>query len=314
MKVLRTYRDVPPAARGAVVALGNFDGVHLGHQVVIDAARTLAGAMGAPLGVMVFEPHPRSFFAPDAPAFRLMSLETKCRVLSGLGVEIVYALPFDHAFAAQSAQDFVMDVLVRGIGVCHVVAGPDFRFGKGRAGDMTMLSYMGEAEGFGVSAVDAFSLAEGAPQVSSTAIRSALKSGEPEIAAAMLGRHWCVEGPVRDGDKRGRTIGFPTANLPLDGLIEPRFGVYAVRVEVLEGPHAGAYDGVANVGRRPTFGPSEVGLEAHLFDFSGDLYGTPISVGLIAFIREERKFDGLEALKAQISRDCEAARTLLRPV
>ncbi len=313
MEILRTYADLPASARGAVVALGNFDGVHRGHQAVIGEARALAHAMGASLGVMVFEPHPRAFFAPDAPAFRLMTLETKARTLAGLGVDLLFALPFNRELAAMSAQDFVLDVLVGGLGAVHVVAGPDFRFGKGRAGDMSLLGYMGDAEGFGVTPVAAVGdgIAGGLDQISSTAIRTALTEGRPKDAAHLLGRPWCVDGPVIQGDQRGRTIGFPTANVPLGDLLEPRFGVYAVQVTVLAGPQTGTYGGVANLGRRPTFDKTDVRLEAHLFDFEADLYGAPVSVALLDFIRPEQKFEGIEALLAQIQRDAQTARALL---
>ncbi len=311
MDVFRSYRDIPPAARGAVVALGNFDGVHLGHQAVIGMARETADRMGAPLAVMVFEPHPREFFTPNGPAFRLTTLETKARLLEGLGVDLVFAFPFDGDFAAQTPQAFVMDVLVGALGVVHLVAGEDFRFGQGRAGDMALLAYMGEMEGFGVTPVAAVSAQDADNRISSSAIRMALQNGQPEQAALLLGRPWAVEGRVSTGDKRGRTIGFPTANLHLDGLIEPRLGVYAVVAELFEGPQAGRYDGVANLGRRPTFGHSDVVLETFLFDFEGDLYGKRLAVSFLAFLRPERKFDGLEALKQQIRLDTDAARAAL---
>ncbi len=315
MQVYRSYRSVAPVARGACAAIGNFDGVHRGHRAVIAHAGAISGDYGAPLAVVAFEPHPRQFFAPHSPPFRLTSLETKARLLSALGVDVLFALPFDAEMAAMSPQSFILDVLVAGLGITHAVAGEDFRFGKGRAGDMAMLAYMGEVEGFGVTPVaPVFPGADpkdrGYPggQISSSSIRAALTEGRPMDAARLLGRPWAIEGRVVGGDRRGRTIGFPTANVSLDQLIEPALGVYAVLVEVFDGDHQGVYEGVANLGRRPTFGHSDVVLEAHLFDFEGDLYDCRISVALIAFLRPERKFPGLEALKTQIAVDLDAAR------
>ncbi|MGF1455889.1 MAG: bifunctional riboflavin kinase/FAD synthetase [Alphaproteobacteria bacterium] len=314
MEIFRSYRTLPPQAHGASVALGNFDGVHRGHRAVIAEASAMARGRGRPLGVLVFEPHPRRFFAPETPPFRLTALETKARLLSALGVDALFALTFDEAMAAMSPQDFVFDILIGGLRVSHVVAGEDFRFGRGRAGDMTMLSYMGDAEGFGVTAVapvfpDADgngTMADG--QISSSSIRTALREGRPQQAARLLGRPWTVEGVVAAGDQRGRTIGFPTANVPLGEMLHPALGVYAVLIEVFGGPHGGVYEGVANLGRRPTFDKTEVLLEAHVFDFAGDLYDTRISVALVDFLRPEKKFDGLEALKTQIAIDADSAR------
>lgn len=312
MRIIRHYKDVPDAARGAVVAIGNFDGVHRGHQAVIGQARDLAQAMGAPLAVLVFEPHPRQFFAPDAPFFRLSSFRAKVALLAEQGVDIVYALPFDGHMASLTAPEFVSDVLVGGLGAVHIAVGYDFCFGKGRAGDITALQYMGEMEGFGVSVVTA--QGEGDGEVfSSTRVREALSEGRVEDAARLLGRPWFIEGRVLDGDKRGRTIGFPTANVQLDGVVTPKFGVYAVEVEIEDGPYKGAYQGVANLGKRPTFNKEDVLLEVNLFDFEGDIYGAHLRISLMGFIRPEQKFDGLDALKAQIAADAETARGLLGP-
>ncbi len=317
MDLFDRYWDIPPHARGSVVALGNFDGVHRGHRAVIGRAVEEARKLGVPAGVVLFEPHPREFFAPGAPPFRLTRLETRARLLSALDVDLLFALPFDADLAAMSPQDFVFEVLIGGLGIIHGVAGADFCFGKARAGNMALLAYLGDMEGFGVSAVEpVYPGDEGAGhpaalQISSSAIRAALKDGEPERAARLLGRPWSVEGRVTGGDQRGRTIGFPTANVGLDGLLEPRLGVYAVMVEIFDGPHAGVYEGVANMGRRPTFGHSDVVLEAHLFDFAGDIYDAWVGVSLIGFLRPEVKFDGLESLKAQIRTDAISARATL---
>ena len=310
MKVIRQFTGLSPIERGAVVALGNFDGVHKGHQTVIRAAAREANAMGAPLGVVVFEPHPQEFFKPEGEAFRLTPLPSKARILSDLGVDFIYALPFDTDLASKLAQEFVMDVLVDGMGIVHAVAGYDFHFGRSRAGNPAVLGYMGEMEGFGTTIVPA---EMGNDEVhSSTRVRELLKHGKPREAAAILGRPWAVVGRVREGDKRGRTIGFPTANLSLDGYLKPAFGVYAAKVEITQGPEKGRrFDAVCNVGTRPTFDKDEALLEAHIFGFDGDLYTSDLAVHLIEFLRYERKFSGLDELKAQIQSDSDQARKLL---
>lgn len=317
MKIIHQYTDVLPEHRGAVVALGNFDGVHLGHREVIRQARRQADTLGVPLGVIVFEPHPREFFRRVDKPFRLTSLSQKARLLEKEGVEILYVLTFDEDLSGKLAQEFIADVLISGLGIVHVVTGYDFRFGKGRGGDVGVIGYMGEEEGFGVTIVDPVAVQAAAKPdnedeiYSSTQVRNCLRAGRPAEAARMLGGFWTIEGIVLKGDQRGRTIGFPTANLSMERLVEPALGVYAVKVEVLEGPDAGFYDGVANIGRRPTFDKHEVLLEAHLFGFSSDLYGLPVAVSIIDFIRPERKFDGLEALKNQIRKDSKVAADIL---
>lgn len=309
MQIIRHYEQVPPGLRGAVYALGNFDGVHLGHRQVIGKAAAIAREMGVPLGVLVFEPHPQQFFFPDKPFFRLTPFRAKARLLEGLGVDALAALPFDEKMSQKLAPEFVLDVLVNGLHAVHVVAGYDFRFGKGRGGDAAALSYMGEMEGFGVSIVE--EVQDGGVTYSSTRIRELLAEGDPRGAAKLLGHWWSVETHIQKGDQRGRTIGFPTANLPLEDHVEPALGVYAVKVEIEDGPHKGVYGGVANVGRRPTFDKQDVLLEAHIFDFEGDIYGAHAAVSFIEYIRPERKFDGLESLKAQIAKDSEKAREIL---
>ena len=309
MQILRHYADVPAPLQGGVYALGNFDGVHLGHQQVIGEARRVAETFGVPLGVLVFEPHPKQFFFPDEPFFRLTPFRSKARILEKLGVDILAALPFDEAMSKKLAPEFVLDVLVGGLHAVHVVAGYDFRFGKGRGGDASVLSYMGVMEGFGVSIVEEVRFDGEA--FSSTRIRELLGRGEPRAAAKLLGRWWTVETHVRTGDQRGRTIGFPTANLALEDHVEPALGVYAVRVEIEDGPHRGVYDGVANLGRRPTFDKQDVVLEVHIFDFDGDIYGQHAAVAFIDYLRPEQKFSGLDALKAQIAKDSRQAREIL---
>lgn len=309
MQIIRHHEHIAPGLRGAVYALGNFDGVHLGHQKVIGKAAAIAGELGVPLGVLVFEPHPQQFFFPDRPFFRLTPFRAKARLLDRLGVDILAALPFDEKMSRRLAPEFVHDVLIDGFHAVHVVAGYDFRFGKGRGGDAAALSYMGEMEGFGVSIVD--EVQEAGVTFSSTRIRELLAKGDPRGAAKLLGHWWTVETHIKQGDQRGRTIGFPTANLPLEDHVEPALGVYAVKIELEDGPHKGVYDGVANVGRRPTFDKQDVLLEVHIFDFEGDLYGAHAAVSFIEYLRPERKFDGLDSLKAQIAKDSERAREVL---
>lgn len=302
MQIFRHYEQVPESARGATVAIGNFDGVHKGHQALLQHAR----ALGGKLGVLVFEPHPQEFFRPDTPRFRLTPFRAKARLLEHNGVDLLFALHFDAAFASLSADEFIEKVLVQGLGVRHVIVGEDFCFGKGRKGNLALLQARSKELGFGVTT---FSLiGEGdLSKISSTNIREALRDGKPEVAAALLGHPWTVEGRVEGGDRRGRTIGFPTANVSLEGYLEPALGVYAVRVEI----GGRKYGGVANFGRRPTFDKKDVLLEVHIFDFEGDIYGQPIVVSFISFLRPEMKFPGLDALKAQIAKDSEAARALL---
>jgi riboflavin kinase/FMN adenylyltransferase len=311
MKIFRHYDHVPDAFRGAVVAVGNFDGVHLGHRALIAEAEMLAGERGAPLAVLAFEPHPQEFFHPSAESFRLTPFRTKARLLAELGVDAMFALPFDAQMAARSAQDFVLDVLVKGLGAGCVVVGRDFQFGRARAGDATVLAYMGQMEGFGVELFDPVAV-EGMEKISSTRIRSALKGGRPEEAARLLGHYWTVEARVEHGDKRGRTIGVPTANMRLVDCLHPAFGVYAVRASVMEDERVVArHGGVANFGIRPMFESPTPLLESWLFDFDGDLYGKHLSVELIAWLRPEMNLPDLDVLKTQIAKDAEAARAIL---
>ena len=294
--------------RGASAAIGNFDGVHLGHRAVLDVARAEARRLGAPLGVVTFEPHPREWFAPDAPPFRLMSPAARASRLERLGVDVLYELPFDGAMASLTADAFARDVLAAGLGLRHAVVGRDFRFGKGRAGDPEALARLGERHGFGVGVAPMVTL-DG--EVSSTRIREALSEGRPREAARMLGHTHRIEGEVVHGEKRGRELGYPTANLDLEGLHLPRFGVYAVAADVLDGPHRGTYDGAASLGTRPMFGENRPNLETHLLDFDGDLYGARLSVGLVEFLRAEATFPSREAFVARMAEDCERARAVL---
>jgi riboflavin kinase / FMN adenylyltransferase len=312
MRRFRDLADIGPDDRGAAVAMGNFDGVHLGHQSVLALAHAAAAELGAPFGVVTFEPHPRAFFAPDAPPFRLMTADARAHRLAKLGVEVLYELPFGPELAGLSPEAFAETVLAGGLGVRHVVVGADFRFGKGRAGDAAALATLGASAGFGVTTAPLVS--DGRGDYSSTAIRAALAEGRPEEAARILGHWHRIEGPVLHGDKRGRALGFPTANLGLDGLHLPRLGVYAVLVDVLDGPHRGRHAGVASIGVRPTFGGGEPKLEVCLLDFDGDLYGAELSVALVAFQRPELRFDGAAPLIAQMQADAAEARARLARV
>ena len=309
MRILRDHSFATEADRGASAAIGNFDGVHLGHRHVIDIAREAGTALGAPLGVLTFEQHPREFFAPDAPPFRLMSAEARAHRLAKIGVERLYELPFNAALAGLSPRAFASEVLSGGLGLRHVVVGADFCFGKGRAGNAAMLQDFGAEMGFGVTIAALLEGDQG--QVSSTAIRRALTEGRPRDAAAMLGHWHRIDGPVLGGAQRGRTLGYPTANMSIAGLHPPRFGVYAVLVDVLDGPHEGQYRGAASLGVRPMFDGDAPNLETFLFDFSGDLYGAHLSVGLVEYLRPEERFDSLDAFIAQMGADCARARDIL---
>jgi riboflavin kinase/FMN adenylyltransferase len=298
------WHGVPAQARGATIALGNFDGVHLGHAHLLRAAH--AARPDAPRAVLTFEPHPRAFFRPDDPPFRLTLAAERAAALAALGVSLLYEFRFDAALAAMTAEDFIATILHGGLGAAHLACGPDFAFGHRRGGDVRLLAARAEALGMGFTIVTPFADARG--PLSSTRIRRALQDGYPDWAAAELGRPWAIRGIVSHGDKRGRTIGFPTANVALGDHLEPARGVYAVSVRLADGA---THAGVANIGRRPTVnaGP-ESRLEAHLFEFDGDLYGQEVSVALLGFLRPERKFAGLDELRAQIARDAEAARAV----
>lgn len=312
ISLYRSLSDLPETTRGAVLAIGNFDGVHLGHQQVIADARALAAAKNAPLGVMLFDPHPQQFFAPDAPPFRLTRLVTRAALLADLGVDFTLALPFDATMAACEAEDFISDILLAQLGVSAVCVGYDFCFGKGRRGNFAMLQDIGGEMGFETFATEAVLQPDSTSPFSSSAIRNFLRDGDPEQAAQLMGHAFAIEAEVQKGDQRGRTIGFATANMPLHDYVLPKFGVYAVSAEVLDGAFAGqTLKGVANLGMRPTVGTDKPRLESHFFDFEGDLYGANLRVSLLHFIRPEQKFDGLDALKAQIGMDSDQAREML---
>ncbi|WP_026868420.1 bifunctional riboflavin kinase/FAD synthetase [Inquilinus limosus] len=310
MQIFRHYENLPASARGAVVAIGNFDGVHRGHQTVVAAARAEARRLGVPVCVLSFEPHPRSLFRPQDPPFRLTPFRIKARLLEALGVDLHVVLHFDWAFAARSAEDFIETVLVGALGARHVVVGYDFCFGHRRAGTPETLAAHGRRLGFGVTIVTQASDETGG-LYSSSRTREMLAAGDMRGAAEILGRPWEIEGRVEHGDKRGRELGYPTANVELGESLRPAYGIYAVRCAVDEGGPLVWRDGVASLGIRPMWRTETPLLEAYLFDFSGDLYHRHLRVQLVERLRGEEKFDSLEALVAQIDRDCEAARRAL---
>ena len=305
---LSGYQDIPPHLRGAVVAIGNFDGVHRGHQAVLSRALEIAGERGVPAVVLTFEPHPRTIFRPDIPLFRLSPAPMKARLLEALGFDAVVEQPFTREFSSLSAERFVAEVLVGGLGASHIVVGFDFHYGKGRGGSPQTLGLAGEAYGFSVTVMNAFS-DEGGEVVSSSRIRALLAEGDVAEAAGLLGYRYTMEAEVTGGKKLGRTLGFPTANMSLPQETELRHGIYAVRFRRSNGT---IHDGVASFGRRPTVDEDGAPLlETFVFDFDGDLYGETCAVSFFGFLRGEEKFDGLDALVAQIRRDEEEARALL---
>lgn len=312
MRIIRDTLYLDPADQGAAAAVGNFDGVHLGHRAVIDAARDAAGRLNAPLGLMTFEPHPRQFFAKGAPPFRLMNAEARANELVKQGVAKLYEVPFNAALVALTPRDFAQTIIHDRLGLAHVVVGADFCFGKDRAGNAADLERFGAEMGFGVTVAPMVKLREG--RVSSTAIRQALTDGRPRDASAMLGHWHRIVGEVIRGDQRGRELGYPTANMSIAGLHPPKFGVYAVRIDIDDGPHAGHYNGAASIGVRPMFNGEVPNCETFIFDFKGDLYGQHISVALVDYLRPEMNFDGLPGLITQMDADCARAKEILSDV
>ncbi|MDY6924754.1 MAG: bifunctional riboflavin kinase/FAD synthetase [Pseudomonadota bacterium] len=321
IQTVSDWRGLPAELKGAAVAIGAFDGVHRGHQAVIATAREAARALNAPLGVVSFAPHPRRWFQPDAAPFRLMTPAQMARALEPLGVDRLYLLPFDADMAAMSDEQFAREVLAGpqaarsaighsdGLGVRHAAVGFDFTYGKGRTGSPEGLRRHGQALGFSVSVADRVDDPHGL-KLSSSAVREAVRAGDMARAAAILGRPFAIEGEVIHGDKRGRTIGVPTANIRLGDYMRPAFGVYAVRTRL---PDGRVIDGVASLGLRPMFALDEPLLEVWLFDFDADLYGQTVETDLIAFLRGEAAFADLDALKVQIDADAAAARRVLDP-
>ena len=307
MDLISGGAPLPAQLRGGIVALGNFDGFHAGHQAVVGAARDWAHKLGRPALVASFDPHPARLFQPSSPPFSLSTIAQRAHWLETFGMDGAVVMPFDRALAALSAEEFVDQWLFTRLGVAGVVTGGDFTFGKSRSGDVGELARLGLASGYAARVVDA--VADGAGTISSTRIRAALRAGQPGAAAQMLTRPFMIEGVVEHGAKLGRTIGFPTANMVLGDYVRPAYGVYAVRVILPDGSRV---PGVANLGIRPMIEPALELLETWLIDWSGDLYGQVLRVELIAYLRPEMKLAGLDALQAQIAADVVAARKILR--
>lgn len=309
IRVIRGWKHLPERDRGAAVAMGNFDGVHQGHQRVITLAAEAARAQGIPLGVITFDPHPRVYFRPGEPAFRLMQTDQQARALEALGVDILYVLPLDAELAGMSDRAFAEVVLHKGLGARHVAVGFDNSFGKGRTGTPQTMAAYGRELGFGVSVAEPVGDDDG-EKFSSTHVREALRDGRPEVAAQILGRPFAIEGPVQRGRQLGRRLGFPTANVALSDYVTPRFGVYATRTRLPDGREIA---GVANIGVNPTVtGVTVPLLEVWLFDFDEDIYDRVIETDLIAFLRPEAKFPSLEEMTVQVMADAAKAREILR--
>jgi riboflavin kinase/FMN adenylyltransferase len=298
---------LPGHLRGGIVALGNFDGFHAGHQAVVGAARDWARKLGRPALVASFDPHPARLFQPDVPPFSLSTIDQRTEWLGQFGMDGAVVMPFNRALAALSAEEFVSEWLVTRLGVAGVVTGGDFTFGRGRSGNVTDLERLGLAHGFAARVVDA--VQDGAGTISSTRVRALLRDARPGMAAELLTRPFTIRGTVEHGAKLGRTLGFPTANMTLGDYVRPAYGVYAVHVVL---PNGSQVDGVANLGIRPMIEPPIELLETWLMDWQGDLYGQTLDVQLVAYLRPEMKLDGLDALKAQIAADATAARHMLK--
>ncbi|MDA1099166.1 MAG: bifunctional riboflavin kinase/FAD synthetase [Proteobacteria bacterium] len=310
MRIIRHICNTPDDLRGGAVAVGNFDGIHRGHQALIGYCRALADTVKGPALALTFEPHPRSIFQIDAPPFRLTPFRSKARLLADLGIDCLVSLRFDTKISHLSPENFIEEILVRGLGARHVVVGYDFVFGHRRAGDVELLREQGARLDFAVSVLEPVTHDDDV--CSSTIIRVDLETGRCRRAADLLGHWWEIEGRVRGGDRRGRQLGFPTANLHLrDAALRPALGVYAIRFGLEEAGGTRWYPGVANLGHRPTFDGKGIVLEAHLFDFNGDIYGRHGRVAFVEHLRPEQKFEGIDALMAQIAVDCEQTRQIL---
>ena len=306
MQRLHSSQPIPDALRGAVIALGNFDGFHLGHQAVVGAEVDQGRARGGPAIVATFDTHTVRHFRPDAPPFRLTTLDQRQRLFAEAGADAMLVLEFGPALAGMTADEFINDLLIARLGVSGVVTGEDFVFGKGRSGNGDVLAAAGAAQDFTYTRI--VPVAEAGETVSSSRIREALKAGDCATATQLLTRPFAIEGVVQHGDKVGRTLGFPTANIDMGSYLRPRYGIYAATGTL---PDGRVLKGAANIGIRPTFDPPKELLEPHFFDFAEDLYGQTISIAFHAFLRGEAKFDSMDALMAQMQADCDAARVVL---
>jgi riboflavin kinase / FMN adenylyltransferase len=313
MKTIHQHETLSPELRGAVVAIGNFDGLHRGHQALLNIARDLANKNGVALGILTFEPHPRSFFKPHEPVFRLTPPALKARLAEKLGVDFIYAVNFNADLANTTPEDFVRVQLVEYLGVSHVVTGYDFHFGKGRKGNPDLLNSLGQEFGFGVTSVDQVTDDDGNAPFSSSSIRSALRRGNVKTAAHELGYDWTVMGEVVHGDKRGRTIGFPTANIILEPGAEPFRGIYAVDVrDAAAATDCKPWMGAAYFGDRPTFNTNRTFLEVNLLDQDLDLYGRTLLVSFVDVVRGDKTFKGIDDLVVQMNMDCDQVRDILQ--
>lgn len=308
MKIIDNYIGLDKLDHGSVIALGNFDGLHRGHQVVIERAAKIADVLKVPLAIACFRPHPVMFFRPDTPPFRLMSSRRRAITLSEMGVEKLYEIPFDDELKSMDDQEFVEKVLKDGLNVRHVVVGEDFKYGKDRCGDFETLKAHCEARGIGVTGIVPISLHQSYGKYGSTEIRQALRDGDVFFAAHMLSRPWIVDGEVVHGDHLGRTLGFPTANIDFTDRLRPRGGIYAAECR-LDGEEEWRR-GVAYIGKRPTLDGEDYRLEMHIFDFDQDIYGRILDVAFRAFIRDDVKFDGLDEMTVQMKKDADGARAV----
>lgn len=306
MELIRGLHNIRPAQRGCVATIGNFDGVHRGHQAVLDQVKGEAARLGLPSVVMVFEPQPQEYFTPEGPPPRLTRLREKCELFAGYGIDRLFCVRFDERLAGYSAERFVEELLIRGLGVRHLVVGDDFRFGSGRAGDFALLRRMGLAHGFDVVHADTC-VVDGA-RVSSTRVREALAAGDLAAARRLLGRGFSISGRVVRGQERGRSMGFPTANIHLHRAVSPVLGIFAARVRGLDGEPR---PGVAYVGNRPIIADERCLLEVHVFDYHGDCYGRYLQVELVAKLRDDRRFESFDDLARQIEQDVQAAHRAL---
>lgn len=313
MRIFRHVAGLPDFVRESSVAIGNFDGVHLGHQAVIDEAAAHAQKHGSAMSVITFDPHPRRYFRPEEPPFQLTPLRSKVRRFKAIGVEQLLVVHFDTETSQLTHQQFVDTFIFGGFKAQHVTVGYDFVFGAGRGGDVDYLRARAEQDGFGLSAIEPVKDAS-ETIYSSTNIRNSLTDGNPLGAARLLGRPWEVEGRVIKGDQRGRQIGFPTANIALDDYVEPALGVYAVWAGIEEAGVTTWHMGCANIGRRPTFDKNDVNCEVYIFDFTDDIYDKLLRVALVEYIRPEKKFDGIAQLREQIALDSHDARALLESI
>ena len=305
MQIIRNSSECPATLKGSALAIGNFDGVHRGHQAVLKVAMDAANAAGNPSGVMTFEPHPRQFFQPGKPLFRLTPESMKLRLFEALNLDLAIVLDFNAQLSSLPARTFVEEILVEGLGVSHVVTGSDFQFGKGRDGNPDVLRELGEEFGFGVTIVEP--QGEAGEIYSSTQVRESLRQGDIRAAAGILGYWWRITGEVIGGDKRGHGLGFPTANIAVPNGLELKHGIYAVRVYV----NGARYSGASYLGTRPSFDDGKPVIETFLFDFSDDLYGQAIELEFIDFLRGDEKFDSSEQLVKQMQADCDNASTIL---